>query len=221
MTAVRHPVGETIANKDGVVLLEPAVEGRGSLMPAFAKAYYEQSGRKACYAHCAKGATTVCQWQPGTERYEALVKKARGAIACLEREDYTVGHRSFVWLQGESDAIENTPPGEYIEKMKALADKLQEDLSIEYFMIIRVGKFYDFPCEVIMEAQEQLCREDERFYMLTRVTSTFTVENGLMQDGDWAFHYTNKGYDLVGDIAGRNAAKYIQGEAVELEPEAG
>jgi hypothetical protein len=53
--------------------------------------------------------------------------------------------------------------------------------------------------------------------MATRITGTFTTENGLMQS---IWHYTNAGYDLVGSTAGCRIAEYIRtGIEPTLEPE--
>jgi len=214
---VRHPSGEDII-KNGKQLLLGAHQGFGSLLPAFGQGYYDECGRKSCLVHCAKGATTVANWLK-TSRYDMLVEKSRAAEACLARSGYKPARKAFVWLQGESDGIEHTSKDEYKKKLILLHNSIIEDLGIDVFLIIRIAKFVDFPCLPIMAAQEELCADEKGFYMLTRVTGTFSVENGLMQGASAPFHYTNAGYDLVGDIAGRNAAKILAGKKAELETE--
>ncbi len=207
-----HPVGEDIG--DGLLL--GAHEGHSSLIPDFCRAYQSTlgDGREVLAIHVAKGATTVGEWLPPSARYDVLVEKVRRAIdhvAC-------VGWVSFVWLQGESDAIIGLDESEYARRLEALQASLLRDLPIDLFGIIRVGKFVrdgrDLP---IIRAQEALCR-DGTWRMLTRVTALCT-ENPAYLNPFAAGHYSNAGMTLIGERAGANLARITRGEAVVLEEE--
>lgn len=92
---VKDPVGENI----GEDLLCGPVLGCGSLVPSFCKAYAKKKG-SVIVIHCAKGNTTIADWGSGTERYKALVRKAKRGIM-RARENFGTGKVYFVWLQGE------------------------------------------------------------------------------------------------------------------------
>ncbi len=208
---VKNPSGEDV-RVNGEELLLGAHQGFSSPVPYFADEFYKISGFDATYAHVAKGATIVKQWLPGTNRYNMLIEKLSKALKKAEDEGIEIVSKNFVWLQGESDAIENNTRVQYKKELIDLWEHLKKDLGFEKFMMIRVGYFYEFPCERIMLAQEELCRERDDFYMLTDVTASFTIENGLMQRLDQAgFHYTNKGYEVVGREAGAAAARILHG----------
>ena len=125
----------------------------------------------------------------------------------------------MVWLQGESDGILHTSKEDYLHMLRTFWQDVRAELALDAFLIIRFAQFGDFPCFPIMLAQEEFCREEENAVLLTRITGTFTIENGLMQGETAPFHYTNKGYDLVGKTAGANAAKWVQGQPFSLEAE--
>ncbi|MFC5404515.1 sialate O-acetylesterase [Cohnella soli] len=219
LVQLRHPVGEDITDDRGSLLLAAAHLGNGSLVPSFAEHYYRQSGRRACYVHAAKGATSAAEWQKGTPRFACLVNKVKGAVQRLEQDGFAVKRKNFVWLQGESDGINGTGRDAYAALLKQFRQDMEAELGLETFMMIRIAKFHSFPCIPIMEAQERLTRGSDKFVMLTRITGTFTIENGLMQGSSAPFHYTNAGYEKVGEIAGRNAAKHLDGVVFELEEE--
>lgn len=208
---IQHPTGEDIF-VNGEPQLLGAHQRFGSLVPAFALSYHRQSGRKVCVVHCAKGATTVAQWLPETTRFETLTKKVDGAVACLKKAGYLPVRKNIIWLQGESDGLDRTEGSVYIERLRLFWKELKSQLGLEHFMVIRIAEFAGC-CGEIIEAQEQLCKNDPDFIMLTRLSGTFTPENGLMQDPDSKApdHYTNAGYDLLGATAGQNAAKFLNG----------
>ena len=54
-------------------------------------------------------------------------------------------------------------------------------------------------------AQERLAAQNEDIVLVSRLFATF-ADRGLMKD---QFHYRQKGYDLVGAEAGKNAGRYI------------
>lgn len=206
---VAHPSGEDII-RNGEALLLGAHQGFGGLLPDFASAYAHASGHNACYAHCAKGATTMAEWQKGTARFACAVEKALGALKLLEKEEYSVQNACLVWLQGESDGIINTGKDEYARLLLRFWQDLKKEVPLKKFLIIRVGYFHHFPCEPIMQAQEKLCQTQPDFHMISRLASTFTVENGLMQGETAPYHYTNRGYAVIGADAGKNAALLLK-----------
>ena len=185
--------------------LGAACYGHTNLVPEFCKAYRQASGRNVLAVHAAKGSTKICQWQKGEFGYEMLVKKVNAAkekCAGVERV-------YFVWLQGESDACASVTQAEYEEQITALKNNLKEDLSIERFGIIRVGHFAgDERDEKIINAQEAVCRKDDDFIMLTRITSELECTKKYMNPYV-SGHYGAKGLELIGEIAGTKLGEEV------------
>ncbi|MFX3633721.1 MAG: sialate O-acetylesterase [Candidatus Pristimantibacillus sp.] len=212
LTTVKHPFGENIDD-----LLLAAHNGWGSLSPKFAESYFNTSGTPPLMVGVAKGATVITDWI-GNARYAKVVEKVNGAVAAATANNLIVRNKCFVWLQGESDGISTTTKQVYKQKFITLWNALKRDCGFTKFLIIRVAKFYEYGVMPIIEAQEELAREYDDVFMLTRITGTFTIENGLMQS-NW--HYTNAGYDLVGSMAGKAAGKLLSQNitpVLEAEP---
>lgn len=188
------------------IVLGSPLDGCTTLLPEFCREYTRVTGRNVVAVHAAKGATTISQWLPGTEGYKAIVTKT---AACLKLLGERVGNIYAVWLQGESDAIEATPTDVYTERLIAFKNQLKEDIGIDKFCIIKVGKFvFDERDEKIFDAQEKLCSSDDDFLMLTRITEK-------LLDGDkyvyvWG-HYNAVGQEIIGRIAGYNLGAYVTG----------
>ena len=210
LAELRHPVGENLGD-----IFLGAHEGNGSLVPYFCEAYAARTGQKVVAVHTAKGATTIREWLPHGPRYRLLVQKTRGALRAARAEKLF-----FVWLQGESDAVEGTKKQIYQERMQLFRDALFEDLPLDAFCIIRVGKFTQDARDLeILRAQEELCRESG-FILLTRVTGECTKDPARYINPKAAGHYNNAAMRLIGQRAGENLAHFRMGETflTEIEP---
>ena len=210
---LQHPVGEDLFFGQ----LEGSDKKRGSLVPAFCRAYTQYSKRNVVAVHVACGSTTITEWIKGTSRHFYMNQKINAAIQKV-KENYTIDHIYFVWLQGESDAIIQTSETLYLERLKYHKDILKNEFGIEKFAIIKVGYFalnagwiedgstekkqWD---EVIMQAQEHAVLEDEDFVMLTRICPELSLKNEYINP-NVAGHYTNEGLDIIGAEAGKTLA---------------
>ncbi len=218
---VQHPVGETL-EENGQALLLSAHNGNGSLVPAFCKEYSQKSGKKVLAVHVAKGATTISEWQPNTLRYHAMIKKILaakkkaqeiGAIECVY----------FVWLQGESDAIEGTKEAEYYNQFITLKNALKKDVGASIFGIIKVGYFasqatwYDVgdiesrvqKDENIMRAQERIVKENSDCIMLTRVCVEISKNASYINPFE-SGHYNNKAMKRIGEEAAQELYQWTK-----------
>lgn len=209
---LKHPVGENINE-----VLLGAHEGNGSLLPAFCRAFVMKSGQNVLAVHAAKGATTIAEWLPDhfSGRYETMVRKVRGALRAAQNVDKVY----FIWLQGESDAMQGTKTDLYKQRMRLFRANLVKDLSvITGFFMIRVGKFTEDDRDIeIIRAQEELCA-DKEFVMLTRLTGYLTQRAKFMNPFAHG-HYNNAGMEKLGATAGRNLAKFRLGKPIILEKE--
>lgn len=217
LVPLKHPAGENISYSGKVFIprhrdgwgttqscaLLSAWRKRTNPVPFFCKSYIKTSGRNVIAVHAAKGATTIDYWQKGALGYELLCKKAKKAIEMTNPE-----HIYFVWLQGESDAIAKKSKDEYKKQMITLYESLREDLGVEKFGNILVGRFTmeDSDFEII-NAQKEVCREHDGFIMLTEITEEIIYIDKYMNPEAFG-HYSLEGQELIGQLAGKKLGEY-------------
>ena len=142
-----------------------------------------------------------------TAEYDALIRKSVAAVK-KAREGYEVENVYVVWLQGESDAICQTGGTAYKERLSRFADELFEKVGIDKFGIIRVGRFTrDSRDDEIIEAQNEICREDERFLMLTEIATELNEIPEYMHPTIGG-HYSARGLQKLGEAAAEALAEY-------------
>ena len=217
LVPVKNPVGESIRydGSEGYMLtsndqipdwledhvLGAASYGHTNLVPSFCRAYIEQSETDVLAVHAAKGSTVIAHWLPGTDGYRAIVEKTQAAIRKARRE-HTVCKIYVVWLQGESDAISGNSKEYYKEKLAELASALKNDLAVDRFAIIRVGRFTgDARDQAIIDAQDEICEEHEDLLMLTKIATELNSKPEFMNP-DVHGHYSAKGLEVLGRAAG-------------------
>jgi len=182
--------------------LGAACYGNTNLVPSFCRTYTEITQRSVLAVHAAKGSTTISEWLPGSPIYHILTQKARGAIQKVSPERIF-----FVWLQGESDAIAGVMKDDYKAALHVLCDALKADLGIDLFGIIRVGRFTNDDRDLeIISAQDEICREDGDFAMLTDIATKLNKQTEYMNPHVNG-HYSAKGLELLGSTAAKALCK--------------
>lgn len=182
--------------------LGAACYGNTNMVPSFCRTYTENTQRQVVAVHTAKGSTKISEWLPGSPIYHALIRKARGAIEKIKPERVF-----FVWLQGESDAIASVTKDDYKTALHLLCDALKADLGIDLFGIIRVGRFTNDDRDTeIISAQDEICREDDNFVMLTDIATELNQKNEYMNPHVKG-HYSAKGLELLGSEAAETLCK--------------
>ncbi|MBQ8249201.1 MAG: hypothetical protein IJY93_04870 [Clostridia bacterium] len=236
LVPLKHPVGENLDLDGNEFALDYTIQPQAlwrdptatlagydinndyisaSMLPDFCRAYIEVTGRNVVAVHAAKGATTIEYWQKGGGAYNILVKKAKAAIEKVQPE-----HIYFVWLQGESNALEKMPKEEYKRQLDMLNASLRDDLGIEKFGMIQVGQFailvsedrVKFDLEII-NAQKEICLENDDFLMLTTVTEQLTKIPSYMNPVARG-HYNYEGQKIIGTFAGNALGRYKNSEQV-------
>ena len=191
--------------------LGSACYGNTNMVPEFCRKYIEDTGRKVIAVHCAKGSTQAFQWLPDTERFEVLEEKVLRAVKKAKETD-SVEHIYFVWLQGESDAIFKTSKETYKEQLTVINEALKERLGVEKFGIIRVGRFTNDERDlVIIEAQDEICRENSDFLMLTDIATELNKIPEYMNPYVGG-HFGVKGLEKLGYEGGKALAKFTLGK---------
>lgn len=179
----------------------------GSLATAFVNAYYERTGVPVVGVSASKGGSRISQWQPGGAYLSDAVSRLKAAVEFLNCNGYMIRHKFMLWCQGESDGDIARPALEYRQKFHNLLTEIQS-CGIEKCFMIRIGNYNgrrkrDY--SEIMDAQEEIAREEENVLMVSRAFSQMK-ERGLMKDD---FHYFQQAYNEVGREAGVNAAEYV------------
>ncbi len=237
LEALRNPAGEDIGHnmtqgycfdkgvnqsewlKDNV--LGGACYHNSTLIPSFAKSYVEKTGRNVAAVPAARGSAAMFYWLPGTEGYNAVVAKAKAA---LKKLNGNYEHVYAVWLQGESDAIWGVSYEEYKKGLLAMKNELKKDIGIDKLGIIRVGLFASIVSwapegkasaldkdHAIQNAQEDLCREDEDFVMLTRIADKLLLGDSKYVNPNVGGHFSAYGLHVLGHYAGTNLGAFVDG----------
>jgi len=233
LVPLQNPVGENIKyDKTLGDLTYPGMKGRPwvekhalgaacygytNMVPKFCEAYLKnkaemtkntENSTQVMAVHAAKGSTKIEEWLPGTEGYKFLAGKALAAIEYAKKADAVIDHIYFVWLQGESDAMAEISKALYKERMVCLKNALKNDLKIEKFGVIRVGRFANDERDwEIIHAQSEICNEDEDFLMLTEIATELNKEQVYMNPNVKG-HYSAFGLETLGTISGEVLGKY-------------
>ena len=179
--------------------------GHSTLVPSFCRTYVRLTGREVVAVSAAKGSTVLADWLPGTPAYEFLCLKAQKAKELAGRS-YDAGRVYTVFLQGESDAIYSTDEKAYSDGLISLARALRRDIGLDRFGLIRVGRFTNDPRDdVIINAQENVCREDPAFLMLSRLASEMCSVPEYMNPFVGG-HFSALGLEVLGGDAAKTLA---------------
>ena len=99
----------------------------GSAWPLLATAIMAVQGRPVAFVPCAKGSSSIVDWQPGanhedtTTMYGSMIHRARQIFGTL---------RGVLWWQGEQDALNGMDTATYNAWLDALANAVEGDLGI-------------------------------------------------------------------------------------------
>lgn len=178
-------------------------KGDSNMLPAFCRNYIKETGRNVIAVHTSKGSTEIDYWQKGTTAYEVMSKKIKRAMELSRPE-----HIYLAWLQGESDAIVGRSKAEYKELLIAFCNAVKEDFGVEKFGVIQVGQFTNDERDFeIINAQKEVCAENDDFLMLTTITEEI-IHNPEYLHPTVPGHYNAKAQELMDTLAGTALGKY-------------
>lgn len=199
-----EPFGKDENDISGVY--EPGMK-TGSMVSAFVNAYVEETKIPVVGVSCSKGGSSIAEWLPGTPYYRDAVRRMKCCETWLQNQKIQIEHRLMVWCQGCTDGDLHTDPEEYHQHTAHMLHSFQNECAIETCFLIQIGNHRDNPALYvpIQKAQLKLAEEEETVMLVSCQFATF-AGRGLMKD---EFHYCQKGYNLVGEEAGRNAGRYI------------
>jgi hypothetical protein len=124
----------------------------------------------------------------------------------------------LVWLQGESDALNQLSDEKYIARLVYFKNVMKSNFEIDKFCLIRVGYSAKTATwakqppeekmrwdETIMSAQDKIVGLDSDFVMLTEICKEISSDISNFNASDIG-HYNNASLDRIGTEAGRALA---------------
>lgn len=213
---LKNPVGEDI--DEGRLLRESALKN-GSLVPAFCKTYCKKTKQKVIAIHTAKGNSSIIEWQKGTERFDAMIRKIKAGIK-KAKENFSINKTFIVWLQGESDALKATSKNDYVNMLVNLKNEIRKEIEFSKFTIIRQGYFAEFAPWIerpvlekrksdkeIMNAFDVAIKTDSDFFMLTKICAKLSKKKKYLNPKEYGPHYNNLAMEIIGKKAGSKLSK--------------
>ena len=203
-----EPFGVKENNPNGVT----ETNKTGSMVAAFANAYYKYTHTPMVGVSCSKGGSAISQWQPGTAYLNDAISRYNTAKTWLIDNGYTIRRSFMVWCQGEADSGLGTPESTYISQTKNTIEEMMKH-GVEVCFVVRIGHYdkdystkdTDKDNNEMIRIQTEFCRTYKNAVM---VSTDFAgmLAAGLMKDDQ---HYLQEGYNITGTNAGEHAAFYI------------
>lgn len=175
----------------------------GSLVSAFANRYFEETGIPVVAVSASAGATDTAFWMSAPVVYD-YTERLQRAVVWLENDQYAIRHRYAVWLQGESDALDDLSSEQYEQNMSDIIRPLFIN-GVEKVFFITPGRTItrkDF-FEKIIYAQIKMSRESDYYALGSTLLSGISTE--YMVD-EW--HYNQTVLNLLGEDCAESVAYY-------------
>ena len=178
----------------------------GSMIPAFLKEYYDETGRVIVEVKEAEGGINISQWM--SNHMSQAVTKISNCVSYLEDQGKTVRNVFMVWNQGENDVYDETTTAQYETLFGQMKTTVMAG-GIEKIFIVNIGQVsvgnYDFTD--IRTALANVCNNTD----VVMVSDKFRNATEYMKD-QW--HYNQIVYNVVGKNAAYNIASYFSNGVV-------
>lgn len=182
---------------------------RGSMVTAFANAYYKQTNTPiiAVPASCV-GSGSV-SWVDF--RYKGVIQRVNAAVKLAEKKGLTIGHVYMVWMQGENDAFADMSASRHKKNLTGMVKKIMRKTPVEKCMVISIANYTKDPkiaknFKRIQKAQKSLCNTNDNFILISTKATTLS-EGSFREDG---IHILQGGLNKIGTEAGRKAGRYAK-----------
>lgn len=205
--SITEPFGVAENRPDG---LDDGAMKTGSMVTAFVNAYYRATGVPIVAVSASKGGSCIAQWQPGTPYMTDALERWSECKAFLAECGVRMRHQYLLWCQGETDGDLGTDKATYFKGLRKTLDAFERS-GVEHCFMVRVGHCNkpEDPNRYVamMQWQDEFAAQNDD---VTMVSTGFAAmrERGLMKD---SFHYYQAAYNEVGENAGENAARWVQG----------
>jgi len=174
---------------------------RGSLVSSFVNTWYAETGTPVIAVSASKGGMPSTYWASDAVCGE-VENRFRSAKLWLEENGYIVKNQFLLFLQGESDVLEQVSDEQYLTDINVFSTRLF-NAGIDKFLMIRIGRVKGRTAAFkrIADLQTELCRTDPRFVLVSTILSG--IGDDHMTD---AYHYDQAALNLLGEDAARNGA---------------
>ena len=182
---------------------------KGSMVTAFANAYYKQTNTPIIAVPASCVGTGSVSWVD--TRYKGVIKRVNTAVKLAKKKGLIVGHVYMVWMQGENDAFADMKASMHKKNLTNMVSKIMSKTPVEKCMIIGIAN-YAKDADIaknfkrIQKAQKSLCNSNENFIMISTKATTLS-ESSFREDG---IHILQDGLNKIGTEAGRKAGKYTK-----------
>ncbi len=198
---ITEPFGINENNINAILDLPGAK--KGSLVSSFANTYFKETGIPVVGVSASAGATDTAFWMSDAVSAD-YIERLKRAIVWLENDQYVIRHKYAVWLQGESDAVDQLSSSQYEENMNNIIRPLFIN-GVQKVFFITPGRTItrkDYFSEII-SAQIHMSQESGYYALGTTVLSGVSTE--YMVD-EW--HYNQTVLNLVGEECAKSVAYY-------------
>ena len=179
----------------------------GSMVSAFANAYYTHSKTPIIAVSASQGGTTISQWQEGGLLTDAI-QRLNDAVSFLNTNGYKIRHKYVLWCQGESDMDNHTSKSDYLAGFASMLASLKT-AGIEKLFMVRIGEenvsTIPNPYKDMIDWQTEICKTNPDVVMASTDFASMR-ERGMMKD---LYHYFQDAYNEVGTYSGNNCATYV------------
>lgn len=161
---------------------------------SFARALHQQSTTPAIFKFALGGSSLDKDWKKPGENglYDQMVHELKCAISLLKSKGININFKGFIWIQGESDAKNQTSSNVYRLNLALLIDDLRTNVIGKQDLLILLGVDEQHPFVVknpaVLTAQKTLAKFDNTIghtsmYGLEKADATHLTPNALIQHG--------------------------------------
>lgn len=165
---------------------------------SFARELKKAGYHPAIFKYTLGGTGLARDWKAHGEGgiYDSMVVNLRLSIQKLVESGYRVNIRSFIWIQGETDAGNEKSANDYEQNLKELINHLRTDVlkTEELKVILGVDEQHYFVIErpIVLEAQKKIANDDKSIVYtsmldLPKADTTHLTPAGLVLHGQRIF----------------------------------
>lgn len=183
----------------------------GSMVSAFCNAYYAQTKTPVVAVAASKLGSGSVGWS--TIFYRDVEKRIKQSVKAVKRMGLKIDHCYLVWMHGENDVCAGTSASQYTKRIGGMLKRITKDTAVEKCMLIQTGQYvYNIGAEdladpaEIFAAQKQICNKYKEVILISSKASRLSKSYYLSD----MLHFNQKGLNLIGKEAGRNAGKYTK-----------
>ncbi len=165
---------------------------------SFARELKKAGYNPAIFKYCLGGTGLARDWKAPGDRgiYDNMAQDLKPAIQELQNKGFKVNIRGFIWIQGESDGVNDEIANAYYTNLKKLINDLRtnvvKDAELRIIQGVDEQHGYMKNRPVVVEAQKKIAQEDKNFiytsmYGRPKADATHLTPAGLVEHGKRIF----------------------------------